>query len=101
MIWLKAKNLVRSFLTKERYIIMTEEQKQVIISELIQTAPLYSETRTWYAEFTYFTIDIQRWENDLYILNRTNNWVETYNNQGEMGGWSNVGSTDVLEVKEV
>ena len=78
-----------------------QEQKMVIISNLIQTAPLYSCTRTWYADFIYFTIDTETWENDDYILNRTNTWEKTYNLQGEMGGYSNIGSTDELIVKEV
>ena len=75
---------------------MTNEE---IIMDLMQTAPIYSETRTWYAEFTYFTIDTQVWENDTYKLIRTNHWDETYNLDNVMGGYSNVGSSDELTIK--
>jgi hypothetical protein len=78
---------------------MTESDKMAIISELIQTAPLYSETRTWYADFSYFTIDTQRWESDLYIVNRTNNWVPQYNLDGIFGGMANQSSEDELITK--
>ena len=75
---------------------MTEQEKMEIINHLIRTASTYSETREWIEQFQYFKLLTQRWEDADYILTRTLVWEETYNLEGIMGGYSNVGSSDEL-----
>jgi hypothetical protein len=77
---------------------MTEELKMQIITNLIQTAPIYSETREWCVEFSYFKILTQTWESEEYKLIRTNIWEPVYNLENELGGYSNVSSVDELIV---
>lgn len=75
---------------------MTEEQKVNIINELVNDSNItYTNTKES-TQFGYDKILTEIWENDSYKLIRTNTWVEAYNNQNTLGGYTCESSQDEL-----